>query len=158
MARTDNVVTLNDREYGYRSKAAMSMDDPVHDEIEQIPVVKIDEWLSPDAEKVTKWVKLPSRDAKVLIKAMSQNEFKDIRKRAPMTPAEAKGRDGRVKMVKDEDWIQTQVILENVVEPKITNPALLEHGLAGDVTFLVMEITRLSGFDVDKVMRDALEL
>ena len=143
-----------DNEYGYQSKF-VSEEEGFVDSVDDFPVAKIDEWLSPDARKITKWIKLPSRNAKVLIRAMTNNEFKKMRKEAPTTKKVMPG--GKVKMGKNEDWIQNKLIVEGVVEPKITDPKILDYGLAGDVTFLVMEISKLSGFDVDQAIRDALE-
>jgi len=147
------VIEMN-RDYGYRSKSAKyDIDDETA--VDELPVVKIDEWLSPDAERVTKWVKLPSRDAKILIKAMTNTEFKKMRDNAPSIKSTLPS--GKIKMVKDEDWIQNKLVIDNIVEPEITDPSILEYGLAGDVSFLVVEISKLSGFDVDKAIRDALE-
>ena len=143
-----------DNEYGYQSKFVNEEEEFV-DSIDDFPVAKIDEWLSPDARKITKWIKLPSRNAKVLIRAMTNNEFKKMRKEAPTTRKVMSG--GKVKMGKNEDWIQNKLIMEGVGEPKITDPKILDYGLAGDVTFLVMEISKLSGFDIDQAIRDALE-
>ncbi len=157
---TQEIITL-DEDYGYRSKAAPLTDvsgeayEPDESIEEQVPIVTLDDWLSPDAVRPTKWIRLPGRNARVLIQAMTQKEFKEIRSKAPMVRS-GKGEKG--KIVKNEDWIQTQVILANVLEPKIPKPSYLENALAGDVAFLVMEITKLSGFDVESVMRDALEL
>jgi hypothetical protein len=151
---TDGRVVELDNQYGYESKA-VTREEEAFEDISELPIVKIDEWLSPEAEKVVKWIKLPSRNAKVLIRAMTSNEFKKMRKDAPVVRRSMPG--GKVKLEKDEDWIQNQLIVEGVVEPKITDPKILDYGLAGDVTFLVMEISKLSGFDVDKAIRDALE-
>jgi hypothetical protein len=143
-----------DKDYGYKSRTAQSdVDEEIT--VNDLPVVKIEEWLSPEAEIVTKWVKLPSRKAKILIKAMTNTEFKKMRNDAPNIKRTLSS--GKIKIEKDEDWIQTRLIMENVIEPKITDPSILEYGLAGDVSFLVVEISKLSGFDVDKAIRDALE-
>jgi len=149
-----NVVEL-DNAYGYESKSRSA--EGVNEEysVDDLPVVRIEEWLSPEAKKVTKWIKLPSRDARVLIGAMTNSEFKKMRNNAPNIKTVQSG--GKVKIEKDEDWIQTRLIMDNVLEPKITDPSTLEYGLAGDVAFLVMEISKLSGFDVEKAIRDALE-
>jgi len=147
------------KDYGYESKSHARIN-VVEDEgeyvlISDLPVVKIDEWLSPDAERITKWIKLPSRNAKILISAMTNSEFKKMRNEAPVV--KSKMPNGKIKVEKDEDWIQTRLIMDNILEPKITDSAILEYGLAGDITFLVIEISKLSGFDVDKAIRDALE-
>jgi hypothetical protein len=157
---TQDIITLGE-DYGYRSKSAPPLTDDAGEEyvpeeaMDELPIVKLDDWLSPDAERPTKWVELPGRSSRILIQAMTQKEFKEIRRKAPMIRS---GKGEKSKIVKNEDWIQNQVILANVIEPKIPKASYLENALAGDVAFLVMQITKLSGFDVESVMRDALEL
>lgn len=155
MDKDRKVVTLGE-DYGYESKAAPESNMPVDsDAVEQAPILTLDQWLTPDAERPTKWILLPTRGARIQIQAMTQDDFKKVRRDAPMVP---KGKGQGKKMIKDEDWIQNQVIMRNVLVPKITDPKLLNHALAGDIAHIVTEISRLSGFDVDTLMRDALEL
>jgi hypothetical protein len=151
----DEIVTLPEDD-GYESRSAPESGSET--DVEQAPVLVLDQWLSPDVERPTKWVLLPTQNARLKIQAMTQEDFKKVRREAPMVPKKGKGQGQGKKMVKDEDWIQNQVIMRGVLEPKITDPKLLNHALAGDIAFIVTEISRLSGFDVDTLMRDALEL
>ena len=145
-----NVIKMSE-DYGYKGK--MERDEELEDTeaVDSLPVAKIEEWLDPDAEMPTKWIRLSSKNARVRVKALSQKEFKQLRNKAPVS----KNKKG--KLVKDEDWIQNHMVISCVVEPKIPSVSLLENALAGDLTHIIMEITKLSGFDVDSVLRDALE-
>jgi len=149
------VVTL-DENYGYRSKSASDDDDTIEEAtpIEEMPVVKIEDWLTSGAPRPTKWIILPSSgETKMQVQAMTMADLKKLRNSAPLKP---KGKGKQRRMVKDEDWIQNKMLMENVLQPEITDPKQLDHALAGDITHIVREIMELSGFDMS-VISDALE-
>lgn len=118
-------------------------------------VATIDEWLGTDPSTITKWVSIPRLEKKILIRAMTDQERSDLRKKAPDKFVRSGGRGAARKRVKDSEWIQLETIRTHVVQPQIPPPPhghdLLKKSLAGELLMVLQEISELSGFDLSDV-------
>jgi hypothetical protein len=126
-------------------------DDESVNDVETLPVADIESWLGKE-EIPTRWIKLRTIDARVLIKAVTEEERRKLRNDAPMI------RERKTKQfIKDEEWIQIELVRRNILEPKIPSRAMLEKAMSGEVAYLATEISRISGFRFDSMGSDALD-
>jgi len=120
-------------------------------DIEKAEVITAEKWLSDEVEKPTDWFYLKRFNKKIKIRAITEEERKKIRARAPITF------DRKThKKKKDEDWVMLEMVRVGIVEPKIPDAKMLEKALSGEVATIAKKISELSGFDLDDLMSGAL--
>lgn len=113
------------------------------DELDDMPVATIEEWLT-SPEPVEAWVPLRTRNMKVKLRGLTEEERKSIQRRAPRIP----NKQTR-KAEPDQDWINTELVRTSLLEPKVPTVDILNKALAGELAYLAKEIGKLSGFEMD---------
>lgn len=121
----------------------------VAQELEELETATLENWLLDDTP-IESYVRLRTRPLKVKIKAMTEEERRNIERRAPKKPNKQ-----TKKLEPDPNWTQLELVRAALVEPHISDPELLLKALAGDLAHLAGEIGKLSGFDMGT--DDALE-
>lgn len=121
-------------------------------DIDELPVVDVEEWLGGEVDVPEKYIPLKTRKAKIKIKAMTEAERKELRKAAPKRLNKKTG-----ERVPDMEWINLELVRRCIVEPTIPSRDMLDKTLAGELAYIATEISELSGFGTDTLQRDALE-
>jgi hypothetical protein len=113
------------------------------DELDSMPVATIEDWLLSPAP-VEAWVPLRTRNMKVKLRGLTEDERRSIEKRAPRKPNKQTKR-----AEPDQDWINIELVRTSLLEPQVPSQDMLTKALAGELAYLAKEIGKLSGFDLD---------
>ncbi len=161
--RGQGVVTLP-ANYGGGSQRPVPIPATVEEEVdlENVEAVTVEEWLEDKPTEITDWVYLPRKNKKICVKAMSENERRELRKAAPTKMIRGRGR--QMRAVKDTEWIQNELLRTHIVQPDLSGLSvpeahrLIRSSLSGEMYALTRRINELSGFDLDEFLNMGDEL